>query len=147
MKMVTERRPTSVAVIGWVITVWSGLYLLNLIGRSALDPTFRRLFTDGNMFVSIIMGLWGTANGVIGLVSGMAILRGINWGRLLYLLYTPVSITIFIASFARFGFFKSVYFVLISIIMIAFYIICLVCLTRSAASKFFRSPEELESSE
>ena len=143
MKMVAERRPTSVTVIGWIITVLSGLSLLNLSGRFALDPAFRRPLTDAHTFVIIMVVLWGTANGVIGLVSGIAILRGVNWGRLLYLCYTPVSTVVFVALLARFGFFKSIYFVLISIIMIAFYIICLVCLTRSAASRFFRSQKEL----
>jgi len=140
------KRPKSVTVIAWIIIAVGGLHLLNAIGRGITEPSLRRSF--GNLFRSgVPMGmsvipvsalLWISIRGFIGVVSGIAILKGLNRGRLLYLCYMPIWIIILTSGSIMYGL-KFRYLPLINIIAIAFYITALVFLTRPNASAFLKS--------
>jgi hypothetical protein len=70
----------------------------------------------------------------MGLVAGIAIFNGMNWGRLLYLIFTPVSMVL---QWLLYGF-KPMSFIGLGI-----YAVMLILLTTTAASDFFgEQPEQ-----
>ena len=83
----------------------------------------------------------------IGLVAGIAILKGLNWGRILYLLIVPILIlSNSLIQWLLFGFGSILvpWFILARIVLpIIFYTIVFIFLTKSTVSAFFanRSPE------
>ena len=143
----SKKRPKSVTLIACILIAASLYYFANAI----VEPNFRRL--PGNMLksdgissvaVSKVLALfWLIVSGVVGVVSGIAILKRLNWGRLLWLCYMPISIIsyniLLIAEF-RFleaGFLKAVYLILVNIVAIGFYAIVIAFLTRPASLAFF----------
>jgi hypothetical protein len=116
MTMENGRRPVSVTVIGWIIILFGVLSFWFL-----LRPTI------------VLNLLWGVIHGTIALASGIAMLRGLNWGRLLYLLYVPVAI---ILRLLLYGFFP------LQIVTVIWYVAFLILLTRPAASAFFAQQHE-----
>lgn len=132
--METKKRPTSVAVIAWIIIVVHGLSLV-ITPLGYTMPVVRQALEAVGVSVAIAV-LWAIVSGAIGLVSGIAILKGINWGRWLFLCFYPLSLVI---SWWLYGF-RLTY-----IISIIFYIIVLVLLTAPAASTFFARGSSMES--
>ncbi len=116
MRLGNGKRPTSVTVIAWIIIVSGGLSFWFL-----LRP------------IAVLNVLWGLIHGTIALTSGIAMLRGLNWGRLLYLLYVPVAI---ILRLLLYGFFPML------IVNVIWYAAFLILLTRPAASAFFAQQHE-----
>ena len=132
-EMRARKRPTSVTVIAWFEIVTSGNILFKVIYYA--KPEFRQLLEASGRSVATNV-LWGIVGGVIGLVSGIAMLKGLNWGRLLCLCYPPVSIAL---TLLLYGFHRSKFF----IVGVMIYIAELVFLTRPAASTFFAGGREL----
>jgi len=122
------KRPKSVTLIAWILIIVCSFYLANAIG----EPKYWRSFA----VVRFLILLWLVVSGFVGVVSGTAILKGFNWGRLLCLFYIPISIIAFVLLQTGFGF-LSVSFHLLNIVRIAFYIIVLIFLTRPASLAFF----------
>ena len=85
--MSKKKRPTSVTVIAWIGIVLGGSSLFNLLSY-ALPESRQLLEASGRSVVMAV--LLGAVDGVIFLVSGIAVLKGLNWGRLLYLFYRPI---------------------------------------------------------
>lgn len=105
--MGTTGRPISVTIMSWLLIVASVLMLI------AVLPGLTTQF-------------WNLPICAIYIASGIAMLKGRNWGRLLYLFFVPIF---FIAKWLLSGFhFRA------SIIV---YIIYLVLLTRPGVSAFF----------
>ena len=77
--MESNKRPTSVTVVGWIILLLSVLVVL--ITLMSLHQVYLN-----------ILQVWAICGGIIGSIAGVAILKGFNWGRLLYLWVTPISI-------------------------------------------------------
>ena len=134
--MDSRKRPRSVTLIAWILIVVSSYYLVNAIG----EPNFRRSFRVSKALAVLS---WLVISGFLGVVSGIAILKGLNWGRLLCLCYMPISIIsfnllmIFGFGFLKAGYFKVGYLILSNILAITFYIIAIRFLTRSASLAFF----------
>ena len=131
------------SVIAWILII-RGCLLLVLWSM----PDHMRNYIRHSSFASdLIMAiLWTGVGGVVSMVSGAAILKGLNWGRLLYLCHTPIWIVFNGVQFVLFvlhapplpiapGFTTKV--ILSFILRIAFYIVVFVFLTRPAASAFF----------
>jgi len=143
--MDSKKRPKSVTLIACILIAASLYYFANAVANM--------LKSDGisSIAVSKVLALfWLIISGVVGVVSGIAILKGLNWGRLLWLCYMPISIIsyniLLIAEF-RFleaGFLKAVYLILFNIVAIGFYVIVIAFLKRPASLVFFthRSSEE-----
>ena len=122
------KRPKSVTLIAWILIIVCSYYLINAVSESGYWRSFA--------VVRFLILLWLVASGFLGVVSGIAILKGLNWGRLLCLFYIPISIIAFVLLQAGFGF-LNVSFHLLNIVGIAFYIIVLIFLTRPASLAFF----------
>ncbi len=94
------QRPVCVAVITWAIIIYYNygfvrclVYMLRYtnLQSSQLPETF-------SVSIAIaISALWTVMYGIAS-VSGIAILKGLNWGRILYLSIVPVKI--FLTMFA-----------------------------------------------
>lgn len=124
-----KKRPTSITVIAWIIIIWGGLSLVAMLLTSRMPEMQQALEAAGiSVAFSILCAIVGFA---ISAVSGIAILKGLNWGRLLYLCYVPISI---IFEWGLYGFDPGAH-----IPAIIFYLVVLTILTRPAASAFFRS--------
>lgn len=132
--MDTKKRPTSVTVIAWIIIVTNGLSFVTMLTYTM--PEVQRALEAAGMSVAIAT-LWTAVGGAIGVVSGIAILKGLNWGRLLYLCFAPISIVL---GWLLYGFRPT------HVLTVIFYIVVLVFLTRPAASTFFarENSEELK---
>ena len=88
-EMSARKRPTSLTIIAWSQIVISGIVLFNILNFA--KPEFRQLMEASGRSAAISV-LWGTIGGVIVLISGIAMLKGLNWGRFLCLCYPPISI-------------------------------------------------------
>ena len=87
-----KKRPTSVTVIAWLLIVLGGLSILTttavINNPTALELMGKSPLPIGVQFAMTYAGL------VVMIVSGVAMLKGRNWGRLLYVIWTAVSIVI-----------------------------------------------------
>lgn len=121
------KRPKSVTVIAWIIIVRGCMGLLFVVN-------FARQQLSGGSVLLIPAA-------AIVIVSSIAILKGLNWGRLLYLFYIPIvtvySLIMFVfGSSGITGIAAKLSFIRF-ILEIIFYVVVLVYLTRPAASAFF----------
>ncbi len=127
VKVSTRKRPISVTVIAWFEILTSGDMLFKMLYYAKSE--FRQLVEASGRSVTISV-LWGIVGGVITLVSGIAMLKGLNWGRWLCLCYGAISIVL---TLLLYGFYAPKFL----IGGIAIYIVQLVFLTRPAVSTFF----------
>lgn len=106
-----SRRPKSVSVIAWVLIVACSAYCIYLMSN---------LYRDTPSIINLV-------SSAVCIISGIAMLNGRNWGRLLYLYYRPIAIV--------YGFLRKPDFEVIPKVVI--YIVFLFFLTRPSASLFF----------
>lgn len=78
------QRPTGVTVIAWLAIVTGCLWLLTL--ANVTIPKLKVAQGTNHEVIIFLLFMHGTVN----VVSGVAMLRGVNWGRLLYLWYVPI---------------------------------------------------------
>jgi hypothetical protein len=89
-------RPTSITVIAWILILMGGISLVTttlMINTVMTSPAVRELLSKSPIpvpvqYVITYVGL------LIMLVSGVAILKGQNWGRWLYVIGTAVGFLI-----------------------------------------------------
>jgi len=120
-------RPTSVLVIAIIIIVLSGISLV-MTPLTALVPEVREHYEKMDRSIAVAI-MWSAVGSVIGVAAGIALLKGRNWGRLLYLIYVPAA---FVLAIALYGFSP------VQLLGLVLYLVILVFLTRPAASAFFK---------
>ena len=86
------KRPTSVSVIAWILIVTAGISLLTST-VSLNNPMARELMAKSLLpvplqFVMLYVGL------LITIVSGIAMLKGQNWARFLYVGWSAIGFVI-----------------------------------------------------
>jgi hypothetical protein len=138
--MEPNRRPVVVTIAAWVIIILSALSLLSslLTPLALISPQGRQKIEETGQSIASIL-IWGIVAGVVGLICGIAIFNGVNWGRILYLIFNPV---VMILQWLLYGF-KPMSFVGIGI-----YAVLLILLTTTAASQFFgKQPAQATESE
>ena len=91
-----KTRPTSVTVISWVLVVWGGLSLITstLMWK---NPLTKEIMARGPLpvpvqYAMIYVGI------LVMIASGLAMLKGQNWARLLYVIWNPVGFLIGLAT-------------------------------------------------
>jgi len=143
MIMTRGKRPKIITLLACILILGSLYCFINVIAqrsdyRQSLGDIFR---SNDVIYLSTVLKvsalLWLIAGGTMGIISGIAILKGLNWGRLLYLYYVPVLTISFILIIAGTGRFKSGYVISLNILAIAFCIITVIFLTRSSSLVFF----------
>lgn len=124
--MTELKRPASVTGIGWFILL-AGVVSLACIPVVWAIPELQRTLKETG-WGPTEAALWTTVGGLIQVASGLAILKGLNWGRLLYLIYVPLSLLLY---WLLKGFDP------LSLTSIPLYVVILVLLTRPVAATFF----------
>ena len=109
-------RPRSVTVISWILIIFGTLGLF-------------ALFAAGSALGS--MAVWGIIGVAVSIVCGVAMLVGQNWGRLVYIIFTPVS---FLIEGFGMGFAAS------QLVQVALYAVIVYFLIQGKASEFFGGP-------
>ena len=80
------KRPTFVSVIAWILIVMSGISLVTFtmsLNMSLNDPMIRELLSKSPIPIPLQIAI-GYVGLLITIVSGVAILKGQNWARFLY---------------------------------------------------------------
>ena len=121
--MQTRKRPKSLTVIAMFFII-SG----TMLAISMFPVLLRSERASLSSFLWAI--LIGAMFGVTHLISGIAILKGLNWGRWLYLCCYPLSVIVAIVKVG--ADIEEI------IIVTVYYIISLIILTRPAVSEYFR---------
>jgi hypothetical protein len=126
--MSMNRRPISVSIISWYLIVTCGLgalgapFLLN-------EPVSRKLLgATGASPVAAL--LFSVAGGIVLVTAGVAMLKGRNWGRTLYLFAIPVNTVLSLGLYGT----KLIVFNIIGLIL---YGVILFFLTRRPVSGYF----------
>jgi len=89
-------RPTSITVIAWILIVTGGISLVTttlMIDTIMTDPAARELMSKSAIPVPVQYAMTYAVLLVM-LVSGIAMLRGQNWGRWLYVIGTALGFLI-----------------------------------------------------
>ena len=86
------KRPTSVSVIAWILIVMAGISLISST-ISLNNPTVKELMAKSPLpiplqYVMFYLGL------LISIVAGIAMLKGRNWARFLYVIWSIIGFTI-----------------------------------------------------
>ena len=91
-----KERPTSITVIAWILIVMGGIsilsttmYLNNPIAKEIMEKS---PIPANVQYVMMYVGL------IITIVSGIAMLKGHNWARFLYVIWSIVGFVIGIAT-------------------------------------------------
>jgi hypothetical protein len=131
--MNTNRRPVSVTIISWYLILVFGLLLVSAPFVLNEPETRKFLAISGASPVAAL--LLSVAGGIAFISAGVAMLKGKDWGRKLYLSAAPVSLAVTIWLYGT-------KFIVINIPGLVFYGVLLFFLTRPAVSAYFSgSPE------
>jgi uncharacterized membrane protein YagU involved in acid resistance len=91
-----KKQPTSITVIAWILIVIGVISLITTtIGLN--NPMVKEVMSRSSIPIpaQYIMNYVGL---LITLISGIAMLKGKNWARLLYVIYSIISIVIGFAT-------------------------------------------------
>lgn len=86
------KRPTSITVIAWILIVVAGISLITTT-FTLNNPTVKELMSRSVIPVQLQFGMMYSGL-LVQLVSGIALLKGHNWARLLYTIWTAVALAI-----------------------------------------------------
>lgn len=89
-------RPTSITVIAWILIVTGGISLISTLAMIN-NPTVLELMSKSPIPIPLqyVLNFVGLT---ITIVSGIALLKGANWGRLLYVGWSIVGLAIGVAT-------------------------------------------------
>jgi hypothetical protein len=119
-------RPTSITVISWIL-IGTGAISLITSTWALTRPITKELMARNPLplpvqYAMLYVGL------VVTITSGFAMLRGHNWGRLLYVIWSGVGFVIGLAFFTmKMGMIPG----------IVFYVVIVLFLFRPKANQFF----------
>ena len=89
-------RPTSITVISWILIVTGSITLITT-AATLNNPVVKELMGRNPIPISIQYAmLYGGL--LVTIISGFAMLRGHNWGRLLYVIWSAVGSVIGLAT-------------------------------------------------
>ena len=87
-----QDRPTSLTVIGWLMIVFGAFGLIGVAMLPA-NPMAVEILKDSALPLSAHLAI-GAIGGLIGLVCGYGVLKGLAWSRLLYVGWSAVSVAL-----------------------------------------------------
>jgi hypothetical protein len=90
------KRPTSIAVIAWILIVVAGISLITTT-FTLNNPTVKELMSRSVIPVQLQFAMMYSGL-LVQVVSGIALLKGKNWARLLYTIWTAVALAIGLAT-------------------------------------------------
>jgi len=122
------RRPRSVTLIAWYTIINSLLHAVMLpqLMRTSLG---RKTLLVVGVPLNVVQS-WTLASSLIHAIAGIAMLRQRNWGRVLYLGFWPVALTLTVILYGVH---------LYDVVAAALYALFFIVLTRPTVAAFFRS--------
>jgi hypothetical protein len=127
-----RKRPTSVTVIAWILIITGGLAII-VIPFALNSPMTKEIMNRSRLPISV-QYFQAYAGLLVTFVSGIAILKGRNWGRLLYVLWSIIGFVITLVT-------MPIKLALVPGIL--FFIVVAFFLYRPKATEYFRGvPEE-----
>ncbi len=137
--MDTVKRPTSVTVIAWILIALYGLFGLIFTPFQFSRPMIQQFLIARGMPL-VLAVLVAIASSALFLISGIAMLRGFNWGRLLCIYLMVASL---VYDWGVCGFRPAIF------IHVIIYIVIFTFLTRPATMAFFkgRAPDKSKAGE
>ncbi len=120
------QRPTSLTIIGWFLIVISAFGLVSQLTMRN-NPVVQQVLAESPLPASVHLAL-GIIGGLIGLVSGYGVLKGLNWSRYLYVGWSVIGLAI--------GFLTSP-FASIMLLSVLFLAVITFFLFRPAANAWF----------
>jgi len=91
-----KKRPTSITVIAWILIVMSGISLITST-ISLNNPMAKELMSRSSIPIPIQYAMMYVGL-LITLISGIAMLKGQNWARLLYVIWSIIGFVFGIAT-------------------------------------------------
>ena len=135
-EMEGPKRPVSVLVVAIILIVSGGLGFIN-VPLAFVMPEVEKVWAAMGVSLPVAITMIVVGAGIT-LISGIALLGGHNWGRLLYLVGVPV---LTVVGWLIHGFLLS------QVMGIAVYLVFLVLLTRPTASAYFRCKPSAETTQ
>ena len=91
-----KKRPTSVTVIAWILIVGTGI---TLISTTAMinNPMMLDLMSKSPIPIPIQYAITYIGSAIM-LVSGIAMLKGCNWARLLFVIWSAINFLVGIVT-------------------------------------------------
>lgn len=89
-------RPNSLTVIGWVLIVLGAFGLLATAMLPA-NPVATEMLEQSPLPMSVHLAM-GAIGGLISLICGYGVLKGLGWSRLLYTAWILISVAVTLAS-------------------------------------------------
>ena len=95
MTQAVEQKPTSITVIGVLIMLLGAFNGLGALGMFAMrdDPAFQRALEASAFDLPTLVSI-SLAGAATMIVAGFGVLKGANWGRWLYVLYSAAGIAL-----------------------------------------------------
>lgn len=90
------KRPTSITVIAWILIVVAGISLITTT-FTLNNPTVEELMSRSVIPVQLQFAMMYSGL-LVQLVSGIVLLKGHNWARLLYTIWTAIALAIGLAT-------------------------------------------------
>jgi hypothetical protein len=123
-----NKRPTSVSVIAWILIVMGCISIIMTISMTN-NPTAVELMKKNPLPIPLQYAINFLGLGIM-IASGAAMLKGLNWGRLLYITWTLIAIII--------GLFTSPMKAML-LPSLVFLVIVIFFLFRPKANEFFKA--------
>jgi uncharacterized membrane protein HdeD (DUF308 family) len=120
------KRPVSVIAIGWLVLVGGIIALASAFLVFAVPELQHAVEESRWSLVEAVS--WSAVWGLTYIAAGLGMLKALNWGRLLFLIYTPLALLL---SWVLRG------FEWLSLTLLPLYVVALVFLARPAAATFF----------
>jgi len=128
MQLVTKKRPTSITVLAWFLIVGSGLSLIPSPFYLS-DPRAKEIWDSMQIPISLVIPNLFIGS-LVGVISGIGMLKGLNWARFLDVIWSSIVIVIGFATLSM----KALVIPGIVLLMISIFI-----LFRPKANEYFSS--------
>ncbi len=86
------QRPTSLTIIGWLLILFGAFGLISQLTMQN-NPAVQQMLAESPLPPSAHLAL-GVIGGLVGIVSGFGILKGLNWSRYLYVGWGVIGLLI-----------------------------------------------------
>lgn len=146
-----EKRPVSVTIISLIAIVSGAFSVFSFIKMAQISPQLRQFQV-----------IWMVISCIASITAGIAMLKGLNWGRLLYLYFMTISILkmfvpiiinlpsvpamLNMSNMPNMPYYKPLMvsmFVFSLVFALTYYLVILVFLTRPKVREFFGKTEKI----
>ncbi|MFC1539362.1 hypothetical protein ACFL6H_08055 [Candidatus Latescibacterota bacterium] len=133
-----KKRPTSLTVIAWIMIIMSGISLISsTVSLMNPNPMLKEIMERNPIPIPIQL-LLSYLQSLAIIVTGIAILKGKNWARFLYIIWSAIGFILFIPA-------SPIKIFIIPHLVI--FLIVVFILFRSPANNYFKGMEVIDDTE